>query len=109
MKTPSILILLLCSGVGGCATYQQAKNVKMVAFEDDVSVGRSVGPIRGESCQGYVMGHSWEEPPSLDKAMANARAEHQLRYVNNVSTEATGFDSFFYGKRCLAVRGTGYR
>jgi len=100
---------LLLVGTGGCTSYQYAKNLKMVSFDNNVTTGRSVGPVRGESCQAAVMGYPIGESASLDAAMANARAKNQLRYLNNVSTEDGGFDAYFYSKRCLTVKGTGYQ
>ena len=103
------LVLLLSQMTAGCASYQYAKNVKMVAFEDNVRAGKSVGPVRGESCQSHAMGIPIGDPVSLDRAMTRAREKHQLRYMNNVSTETRGFDAYFYGKSCLEVKGTGYQ
>lgn len=93
----------------GCATYPYAKNVKMVSFDGNVASGQAVGPVRGESCQASVMGYPIGEPATLDKAMANAREKHQLRYMNNVATEDGGFNAYFYAKTCLIVKGTGYQ
>jgi hypothetical protein len=107
MQRALFAALLLCLQPG-CTKYQYAKNVKMRSYEDDVMVGKSVGPIQGESCQGMVMGYPINEPATLDKAMAAAREEHKVRYLNNVSSEVTGFNAFFYGKTCLVVKGTGY-
>jgi hypothetical protein len=57
-----------------------------------------------------VLGIPIGERPTLDKAFADARRENgQLRYMNNVSTEATGFNAVVYAQRCIAVKGTGYR
>jgi hypothetical protein len=96
--------------VGGCATYQYAKSVKLVSFDDSVATGQAVGPVRGEDCQSYVMGYPIGERPTLDKAFANAKKVNgSLRYMNNVSTENTGFNAYFYGKTCVAVKGTGYK
>jgi hypothetical protein len=92
-----------------CATYPYAKNVKMVAFDDDVTTGQSVGPVRGESCQHSVLGYAVSEPATLDKAMASAREKNKLRYINNVATEDSGFNAFVYSKNCLIVKGTGYQ
>ncbi len=103
-------LVVLAATSGGCTTYQYAKNVKMVAFEDDVTTGRAVGPVRGEDCQGNILGIPLGERPSLDRAFAKARKDNgQLRYMNNVSTEKTGFEAVVYGQRCIAVKGTGYR
>lgn len=108
MQRASLAALVLLGQLSGCNTYQYAKNVKMVSYEDNIAVGKSVGPIRGESCQQRVMGYPISEPATLDKAMAAARTDNKIRYLNNVSTESTGFDAFFYARTCLAVKGTGY-
>lgn len=108
MSRLSIIALMALSALSGCTRYQYAKNVKMVSYEDNVMVGKSVGPIRGESCQAQVMGYPISAPATLDKAMSVAREEHKVRYLNNVSTEATGFNAVFYARTCVAVKGTGY-
>lgn len=102
--------LALFLATGGCASYQYAKDVKLVSFDDDVSTGHAVGPVRGEDCQTFILGYAIGDRPTLDKAFADARKENgQLRYLNNVSTENTGFNAGVYGKQCVAVKGTGYR
>ena len=94
----------------GCTSYQYAKNVKMVALDNNVDEGKSMGPIRGEDCQAFVMGYPIGEPPTLDKAVADTRKEHtDLRYLNNVSTDTTGFDAVVYKRRCIVVKGTAYK
>jgi len=105
----SVALLLMGLSAMGCTSYQYAKNVKMVSFDGNVAEGRSVGPVRGESCQAAVMGYPITEKASLDKAVAAAREKNELRYLNNVSTEDGGFDAYFYAKRCLIVKGTGYQ
>jgi hypothetical protein len=118
-----VMVLLL----GGCATYQYSKNVKLISFEDDVSKGKSVGPIRGEDCVWHILGYSLGGTPTLDKAFASARTQSKsgiassfstssntmddkvIRYINNVSTDYDGFDAVVVGKKCLVVKGLGYR
>lgn len=108
--SPMWALVALAALGSGCTTYQYAKNVKMVSFEDDVSTGRAVGPVRGEDCQAHVLFIPVGPRPTLDKAFADAREENGgLRYMNNVATEATGFDAIVYQRRCLAVKGTGYQ
>jgi hypothetical protein len=101
----------LCAifGATGCTSYQLAKDLKMVSFEDNVTAGRAVGPVRGEDCQGFVLGFPTGEDPTLDDAFADVRKQNGVRYLNNVSTENTGFDAFVYAQRCIVVRGTGYQ
>jgi len=103
---------LVCLGLGatGCTTYQYAKGVKLVSFDDNVTTGHAVGPVRGESCQQFVLGFPINERPTLDRAFADARKENgQLRYMNNVATEHSGFYVFVYGQSCIDVKGAGYR
>ena len=100
---------LACFATMGCASYQYAKNVKMMSYDGNVTPGVGVGPVRGESCQSWVMGYPISEPATLDKAMAAAREKNQLRYLNNVSTENGGFDAYFFRKYCLIAKGTGYK
>src|SRR5437870_12736534 len=107
MFRATMLGALLALGASGCTSYQYAKNVKMVSFDNNVSTGHSVGPVRGESCQAAVMGYPIGEKASLDGAMANAHAQHQLRYLNNVSTEDGGFDAFSSTNRRLMEARTG--
>jgi hypothetical protein len=93
----------------GCTTYEYAKNVKMIAFDNNVSQGQGVGPVRGESCQDMILGIPTSEPPTLDQAFADAREQHQLRYLNNVSTDHTGFDAIVYARHCIVVKGAGFQ
>jgi hypothetical protein len=110
MKTQVWALVAFAALGSGCTTYQYAKNVKMVAFEDDVSTGHAVGPVRGEDCQSHVLFIPVGPRPTLDRAFADARKENgELRYMNNVATEASGFDAIVYSRRCLAVKGTGYQ
>jgi hypothetical protein len=57
------------------------------------------------TCSGIPIG----ERPTLDKAFADARRANRLRYMNNVSSERTGFEAIVYAQRCIAVTGTGYQ
>ena len=101
------LTMVLCSG--GCASYQYAKNVKMISFDGDVTKGKGVGPVRGESCQAFVLGYAISDAPTLDAAVANAKAKQDLRYMNNVSTDNSGFNALVYREYCLVAKGTGFK
>jgi hypothetical protein len=118
-------LALFVLGLSGCSTYQYSKNVKMVSFDDEVTRGKSVGPIRGEDCIWSVLGYKLGGVPTLDKAFANARnqtdssiigsstqsvsSDKAIRYINNVSTDHDGWNAVLVGKECLVVKGTGYR
>jgi hypothetical protein len=108
----------------GCATYKYANNVKMVAFSDDLSKGKSVGNVRGEDCTWSVFNNPMGGAPTIDKAFINTRKQadavqsagfsnatqaDSIRYVNNVSTERAGFNAGIVGKDCLVVTGIGYK
>ena len=103
------LLLAALAVVGGCTSYQYAKNVKFISFDGEVARGKGMGPVRGESCQSRVMGYSVNEAPTLDKAVANTMAKNKLRYISNVSTENSGFSAVVYARNCLVVKGTGFQ
>lgn len=105
----SIPIWLLLGLLPSCTpTYQYAKNIKMISFEDNVTAGKGVGPIKGQSCQLWIMGRPFTDAPTLDAAVANARETNKVRYINNVSTDNDGFNAGVFAKYCLVVKGTGY-
>ena len=118
--------VLLLALVTSCASYNYAQNVKTVSFSDDVTKGQQVGAIQGEDCTWTVMGHKLGGDPTVDKAFQNTKnqsgaldsaglnwnkteSKNGLRYVNNVTTERSGFNAYIVGKDCLVVKGLGYR
>jgi hypothetical protein len=119
------LLLALFVTAQGCATYKYANNVKMVSFSDDLSKGKSVGNVRGEDCTWSVLNKPLGGAPTIDRAFINTRKQADtlqsagfsnsanqadaLRYVNNVSTERSGFNAGLIGKDCLVVTGVGYK
>jgi hypothetical protein len=120
----SILLILVLALAQGCASYKYAQKVKTVSFSSDLSKGQSVGNIRGEDCTWSVLGNKLGEDPTVDKAFINTRnqsteleamglkkgqSEKSLRYVNNVSTESSGFNAGIIAKNCLVVKGIGYK
>jgi hypothetical protein len=112
MRFSSIVgVIAMPFAIGACgSTYQYAKSVKLISFDDSIATGHSVGPVEGESCQASVMGYPIGEPPTLDKAFADARKSNgSLRYINNVYSENTGFNAYVYARHCIAIKGTGYR
>lgn len=109
----------------GCASYNYAQNMKMVAFTDDVTKGKSVGQVEGQDCTWTVLGYKLGGAPTIDKAFSNTQKQatmlqsaglgtttentDTLRYVNNVTTSRAGFDAYVVGKDCLVVKGIGYK
>lgn len=125
MKTSVFLTLglsMLCS----CATYNYAHKVKTISFDDNITKGQAVGPIRGEDCTWTVLNQQLGGAPTIDKAFINAKnqsgaltsagfgaldksASNQIRYINNATTANEGFNAYLFGKQCLVVTGVGYR
>lgn len=126
MKTSLILTL----GLGlltSCASYNYAQRVKTIAFDDNITKGQAVGPIRGEDCTWTVLGNQLGGAPTIDKAFINAKSQagslasagfgalektdatKQIRYMNNATTANEGFNAYLFGKQCLVVTGVGYR
>lgn len=98
----------------------------MVSFSDDVKKGKSVGAIQGKDCTVRILQYWLGGAPTLDKAFKNAQGQdgsfltqsgfssdsdrsNDLRYINNVSTENTGFDIGIVARKCLVVNGVGYK
>lgn len=124
MKT-SILLTLSLGLLSSCATYNYAQKVKTIAFDDNITKGQAVGPIRGEDCTWTVLGQQFGGLPTIDKAFINAKnqagalasagmssevdATKQIRYINNATTSNEGFNAYLFGKQCLVVTGVGYR
>jgi len=113
--------------LGGCQTYKYADKVKMIAFSDDLSKGQSIGNVRGEDCQSFLFGYPMGPAPQLDRAVEHLQNQTQgkdisvsfddkskgnniaLRYINDVTTDWDGFDAVVMAKRCLIVKGRGYK
>jgi len=125
MKT-ALLLVFIALTMGGCASYQHAQNVKMISFSDDLSKGQSAGQIEGEDCTWQIFGYQLGDEPTISKAFMNTQnqadmlgsaglkvgksnQQKAIRYMNNVSTENGGFDAKIIGKKCLIVKGAGYK
>ncbi len=123
----SILLTLGLVFVSSCATYNYAQKVKTIAFDDNITKGLSIGPIRGEDCTWTVLGRQLGGQPTIDRAFINARTgggslasaglsalekndgSKAIRYINNATTANEGFNAYVVGKQCLVVTGVGYR
>lgn len=121
------LAVLFAIGVlaQGCASYNYAQNVKMVAFSDDVTKGKSVGQVEGQDCTWTLLGYKLGGEPTISKAFSNTHKQadfmqsagmssthentNTVRYVNNVTSSRTGFNAYVVGKDCLVVKGIGYK
>lgn len=126
MKTSAILTLGLIM-LSSCATYNYAHKVKTIAFDDNVTKGQAVGPVRGEDCTWTVLGNQLGGQPTIDKAFINAKsqagsmaaagfnslektdASKNIRYINNATSANEGFNAYLFGKQCLVVTGIGYK
>ncbi|MCB0349145.1 MAG: hypothetical protein KDD37_09925 [Bdellovibrionales bacterium] len=122
----SLLLILGCSLMCACATYNTADKVSLVSFDDNPTKGKSVGNIRGEDCTWTILGYQLGGLPTVDRAFANARmgvsggleaagfrkakGNAAIRYVNNVSTKNEGFNAAgLVAKNCIVVSGLGFK
>lgn len=112
MKTISFVTLILL-GLTSCQTYKYAAKVKFIAFHDNIEKGEASGNVSSKDCQSFVLGYPTGPDPTLDHAFELIQAKggegKNLRYLNDVSTETEGFNALVYAKRCLIVKGRGYR
>lgn len=123
-----LLLPMLAAGtiLSGCATYNYAERVRLVAFSDNVKKGSSVGNIRGEDCTWHILGYQMGGAPTIDRAFQHVRNQtdggsltgslggssakgDSIRYVVNLSTMQDGFNAGLFGKNCIVVTGVGYR
>ena len=94
----------------GCATHRDMKEVKMIAFDQNVSKGKSEGQFEADDCVFHVLGYRIGGNPDISRAIANTRTMKKseitdvvssnnkgsgeaIRYANNVTAERGGFDA----------------
>jgi hypothetical protein len=129
-----IMRSLLCKGaltlvlVTGCQTAQQAREIKLVGFEDNVGKGKSVGPMEGSDCVYHILGYWLGGQPTLSRAVMNARkgkhaslsdsfggegagsgAGAGVRYFNNMTVSNDGFNAGVFGKTCINITAMGFK
>lgn len=123
----NVILTLGLAVLSSCASYNYAQKVKTIAFDDNITKGQAVGPIRGEDCTWTVLNQQLGGAPTIDKAFINAKnqaggltsagfgslekqdASKQIRYINNATTSNEGFNAYLFAKQCLVVTGVGYR
>lgn len=121
----TLLALAAMTALAGCQTTQQAKEIKLLGFEENVAKGKSLGPIEGSDCVYSVFGYPLGGAPTLSRAIMNARkGKHAAvsdavggqdklgegaRYLNNVSVSHDGFNAFVFAKQCILISATGYK
>ena len=120
-------VLVLALSLWACQSYKYADKVKMVAFDDDFKKGKSIGNVRGEDCQTWILGYPLGPSPKLDRAVEHLQRQTEgktvdvttdernkesrlaVRYINDVSTNWDSFSAVLFGKNCLIVKGRGYK
>ena len=98
-----------------CQTAQQAREIRLLGFSEDVSKGKSVGPMEGDDCIWQILGYRFGGFPTLQKAVMNARkgktssigdsfggdgqgsSKSDVRYFNNVTVSNDGFNAVVVG------------
>lgn len=127
MKSKKGLGLALLAGslLMGCTTVQEVREIKLVSFDDDIKKGKSIGEVESNDCVYHIMGYWLGGAPTVRKSLANSRKQRKssltdvvaanydsdaetVRYIKNVQFEHTGFNYYFFGKRCITTKGLGY-
>jgi len=118
--------VLVAVVLGGCQTTQQAREIKLLGFEENASKGKGGGPLEGSDCVFHVFGYWLGGHPTLAKAVMNARkgrnsgltdavggdegnGDGGVRYLNNMSVSHDGFDAIIFGKNCIKISAVGYK
>lgn len=118
-------LLFVFAFTTSCTSYRWAKEIKMVAFSDDVHKGKSIGEIEGDDCIYMVLGYRLGGRPQVGRAIRNASKQKKssigdsmgggesggegVRYINNLSVKPDGFNAVVFGKDCFAVTGLGFK
>lgn len=119
------LLFIAACGLTSCQTAQQAKELKLVGFDENVSKGKNVGPIEGGDCVYQILGYWLGGQPTLQRAMMNARkgktstisdsgggeggVGSEIRYFNNAVIAHDGFNAGVFGKSCITITATGFK
>lgn len=109
----------------GCATVRIMKEVKLLGYSENASVGKTLGATMGSSCGWNYLGYQASSPNyqlSLNNARSGKLGEASdalggegkgistgLRYMNNVKidTEVSAF--FVATKACYVTTAMGYK
>jgi hypothetical protein len=120
------LIAMMIMMAAGCQTSQQAREIKLLSFDEDASKGKGGGMIEGSDCVFHVLGYWLGGQPTLARAVLNARrgkssgigdsmssdegvGKGEIRYFNNMSVVHDGFNAGIFGKNCINISATGYK
>jgi hypothetical protein len=124
-----ILCSLLVIYFVGCMPYnfKHAIDIKIISFSNDLSKGKSMGPMSGQDCSYVYEGYTIGDKPNMGKALENAMSQagffaenfgakllggekkEVLRYMTNVKAEYEELDAFIFKRICLVVKGDGYQ
>jgi hypothetical protein len=119
-----LALMMATLAVAGCATYRDVKELKMVAFDENLAKGKSQGEFESDDCVFHILGYRLGGNPEISKAIANARSgkkskvtdvieeekgTEEIRYANNVTVGTDGFDAVVFGKNCIVVKGMAFR
>ena len=105
---------------------QQAREIKLLGFDEDASKGKGGGAIEGSDCVFHVFGYWLGGQPTLSRAVLNARkgksggiadsvggdsseSSSGVRYLNNMAVTTDGFNAGIFGKNCILISATGYK
>lgn len=106
------LVLLACVGLScvgvSCAT--PAKNLKLLSLEPEPRPSKSIGPISASACVNRILGIQIGRDPTFSDALGNLSRKHEVSYIQNLAYDGSlDFDFVVYGRKCLGVKGVGYK
>lgn len=118
-------IAIAVLGLASCQTTQQAREIKLLGFDENVSKGENAGPIEGSDCTYQLFGYWMNGQPTLQRAVINARGGKNasladsfggsnkvggdIRYFNNAVVTLDGFNVAGFGKQCIIITATGFK
>ena len=105
------------------------KQLRMVASSAaEPQKSEQTGPIVGRKCAWHFFSASFSNPPSVQQALNSAMINrnetqweaiagsssteaiqlNEIRLINNIVVETSGFDAWLIGRQCVFVSGLGY-
>lgn len=98
------------SAGSACTVYKDANAVNFLAITSDGGKGKSLGFTEARDCATTVFGFGRPETDlSINKALARARSQDNLRYMLQASVNREALDILVYRRVCLIVTGNGFK
>lgn len=103
-----VILSGLCGWLVSCAT--PVKELKLLSLVPEPKPSKSIGPISADACVSRIFGIQLGRDPTFSDALGNLSRKHEVSYIQNLAYDGSlDFNIFVYGRKCLGVKGVGYK